>query len=123
MTLETLEKGLKQIDNLIDYSFTSIQLQSYLSLSAFEVEENDWEKISEIAIEQLTFNAKFYDCEYLVYCPKKAIEKNDSFLISIDGDSKLFESFKNFIQEDCFEHIKAIFNRLEYLLQQENKEE
>ncbi len=122
MQLEKLSSALKNIENYLDLCFTSIELSKELTIVNIEADENNWETPEETKIDTLTLGCKFYDCEYMLFVPKKAITENDSFFITSEGDSKLFESFNSIMQEDYFEHIKLIFNRFEELLIKENLE-
>ena len=57
---------------------------------------------------QLSFS--FYDCHYYVGVSRKDIEQDESFLIALDGDSKLFDSFEEMCQNEIWELIKEKCN-------------
>lgn len=58
---------------------------------------------------QLSFS--FYDCGYDVGVSRKDIEKDDSFSLALDGDTKLFDSFNSLCQGDLWETIKEQCNK------------
>lgn len=63
------------------------------------------EKLYKIVdIYELSF--RFYDCHYMVYVRAKNIEE-DFASIEMDGDSKLFESFKEMCEGELWDFIKA----------------
>lgn len=49
----------------------------------------------------------FYDCQYFVRISLKDIEEDNSFGCNIEGDSKLFDSFEDFCEDELWETIKA----------------
>ena len=57
---------------------------------------------------QLSFS--FYDCHYYVGVSRKDIEQDESFLIALDGDSKLFDSFEEMWQNEIWGLIKEKCN-------------
>jgi hypothetical protein len=48
----------------------------------------------------------FYDCEYDVWVSESDL-KNDRRSVTMHGDTRLFDSFENFCQDDLWQTIKV----------------
>ncbi|MCW3784913.1 hypothetical protein [Plebeiibacterium sediminum] len=72
------------------------------------IEANNWHynDKDEMVIDVFELSFAFYDCHYFVFLPKKYIEENFSFGMTMEGDSKLFESFEEAIEDEHWELIK-----------------
>ena len=74
----------------------------------FYVEANNWhydENDNDITdVYEISFG--FYDCHYMVYVTNKDLER-DCGSVQIEGDSKLFDSFEDAVENDHWELIKA----------------
>jgi hypothetical protein len=58
-------------------------------------------------IDSYTLSFGFYDCHYYLTVSKKDIEEDNCYSTSLDGDSRLFDSFEEHCQDELWEIIKT----------------
>lgn len=120
MNLEAVKKDLEQINNSIDLTCTWFKINNDLKLNIEYGNENDWETHEDLEIETFFFISTFYDCVYQFQIDKKDIVNNLIEIYGLEGDSKLFDSFHELIQEeDNLQLLKQISLRFEKLSQLE----
>jgi len=118
MNLEIVKKALSEIDDSIDLLSTWFQVNNNLKLKIDDVEESDWDTPEDIEIESFLFVATFYDGEYSFAIDKIDINNNQINIWGLEGDSKLFSSFQETIEEEeNLELLKLIALRYEKLEQ------
>lgn len=78
----------------IQYEFDDKTTLHYVSNREWEYDENDNEITK---IYELSFS--FYDCSYIATIRKEDILNEDEYFL-LEGDSKLFDSFEEFIEDN-----------------------
>ena len=120
MNLEIVKKALAKIDNSIDLTCTWFQINKNLKIKIDSGEESDWDSPEDLEIESFFFGATFYDAEYSFTIDKIDIENDRLEVWQLEGDSNLFESFKELIGSyENLELLKMICLRFEKLEQLE----
>lgn len=62
---------------------------------------------------EYTLSFGFYDCHYFVNVQRKHIDNDTSFWCSVDGDSKLYDSFQDAVEDELWETIKEKCNEFD----------
>jgi hypothetical protein len=118
MNLEIVKKALLEIDDSTDLLSTWFQVNKNLKLKIDDGEESDWDTPEDVEIESFLFVATFYDSEYYFAIDKIDINNNQINIWGLEGDSKLFSSFQETIEEEeNLELLKLIALRYEKLEQ------
>jgi hypothetical protein len=78
-----------------------------ITLHGSDVMKSDGNKVMRII---LYFT--FYDCEYEVYIAREDVEQ-DMLNFDLQGDSKLFDSFEELLEDDYWDELKDAFWKCE----------
>lgn len=100
----------------IQYKFDNNTILHYVSNREWTYDDNDKEVT---LVYELSFS--FYDCHYIITIKKKDIENDNEFFLN-EGDSKLFDSFEDFVY-DNWETIIEKCRDFDYWLDELNKED
>ncbi len=86
----------------------NIQRQINANTVLHYLEANNWHHSDDdqVIIDVFTLSFSFYDCHYFVYVTKADLLDDCGCGITMEGDSKLFDSFESAIEDDHWELIK-----------------
>lgn len=116
MNLENVKKILKEVESSIDMSHTWFKLNDNTKILLEYGVSNDFSSIDDFEVETFYFTGTFYDCVYSFAVKKESIKEDYSDIVGLSGDSKLFDSFENFLEDDdTWELLKMLCLKLEEL--------
>ena len=120
MNLEIVKKALKETDNTINLTCLWFKIDDNTKIKIDSGDESDWEHPDNLQIETYYFIATFYDAVYQFQIDRDDIEKDDVNIWGLEGDSKLFASFEDVMDDyDNKQLVSLIAKRFEELEQLE----
>lgn len=107
ITVEKLQEALdKHLTHIFDCGNIQIMFDKNLTFHYIEGDAHDVDNAYEVIQYSLSFS--FYDCHYELIIPKSAIDEDCSFKMMLSGDTKLYESFEDLLEDDLWPHMKII---------------
>ncbi len=87
-----------------------LEIDKNTILHYIEDSNNHYDEQGNNIIDSYQLSFSFYDCNYYVGVSRKDIEQDNSFLIELEGNSKLFDSFEEMCQNELWSLIKEKCN-------------
>lgn len=116
MNLENLKQILEEIESSIEMSQTWFKVNDNTKILLEYGVSNDFTSIDDFEVETFYFTVTFYDCTYNFVIKNKSIKEDYSDFVGLSGDTKLFDSFENFLEEySTWKALKMLCLRLEEL--------
>lgn len=110
MKKEILTEVLKEVSSSMSMAMTHFELSENISFRIDDITTNDYNNLEKAKIIGYEFNSNFYGKFYRFIIEQKDIER-DFRSITCEGDSELFDSFIQQVQDEYWELIVLICNR------------
>lgn len=121
MNLDKIEEFTNSIEDGYEFFLTEFSMDQNLIIRLDFVNLNDWELPKEIKGEVYFFEAVFYGKAYSFHVYRRHLE-SDSNCVLCEGNSDLFDSFENAIQDKYWTQVVFICNKYIEIKKKEEEE-